>query len=46
MFHADGKRDMTNLTVAFRNFPKASKDAPETHKHGTFQNYLHFKANR
>jgi len=26
LFHADGRADMTNLTVAFRNFAKASQD--------------------
>jgi hypothetical protein len=27
LFHADGRRDMTKLTVAFRNFA----NAPKTH---------------
>jgi len=26
LFHADGQTDMTKLTVAFRNFEKASKN--------------------
>ena len=26
MFHADGRSDMTKLTVAFRNFPNAPKN--------------------
>jgi hypothetical protein len=42
LFHADGQRDMTKLTVAFRNFPKATTDAPETHKHRLFFFFFFF----
>jgi len=32
-FHADGRTDMTKLTVAFRNFANAPKNVKPLNKH-------------
>ena len=36
LFHADGRRDMTNLNSRLRNFP----NAPETHSVASTKNYV------